>query len=190
MKNYKSLLLFILLAIINDCFSQSTDEITNKSVDIVRWINNFEDNNSPEQIMQGTLQDKVHVEYNQGILTIYSMIWQGSHEPNMIIREIVKLKDISRIEALEKNNGNNVIVDIAIHVQKESISLECKNDNDYQFHRCDFEDKWYDKIGFCSRNLRFKFPKESASEQIERVYKALNELAIINGGKPKIGSMF
>lgn len=190
MKNHKTILLLIISLISFNCFSQSNNEITNESIEIVRWINNFEDHNSPERIMEGTLQDKVHVEYNNGVLIIYSMIWQGTREPIMIIREIFNLKDVIRIEAQERNIDENVIVDISIQVKEGSISMECRNDNQNEFSRCGFENKWFDKVGFCSKNLRFKFPKEFAQDRIERVYKALNELVILNGGNPIIGSKF
>jgi hypothetical protein len=190
MRKIKPILLIILLSISKVSFSQSISEITRKSVEIIQWINNFEDNNSPEKIMQGTFQDKVRIEYNQGTLIIYSMIWKGTREPIMIVRENFKIKDITRIEAQEKTNGDNVIVDIAIFVKEGSISLECKNDNEDQFYRCSFEDKWFDRVGFCSKNLRFKFPKETANSQIERVYKALSDLTVINGGNPKVGSLY
>lgn len=180
---------FSSLLISINCFSQWNNEITNESVEIVRWINNFEDNNSPERIMQGTLQDKVHIEYNNGVLIIYSMIWQGSRAP-ITVREIFNLKDVLRIEAQEKNIDEYVIVNFSIQVKEGSISMECRNDNQQEFSRCAFENKWFDKVGFCSKNLRFKFPKEFAQERIERVYKALNELTILNGGNPKIGSKF
>jgi hypothetical protein len=190
MKNQKTILLLIILLISFKSFAQSNNGIANESVEIVRWINNFEDNNSPERIMEGTLRDKVHVEYNQGVLIIYSMALQGYREPIMIVREIFNIKDVIRIEAQESNINEYVIVDISIQVKEGSIRMECKNDNQIEFSRCGIENKWFDKVGFCSKNLRFKFPKEFAQQRIERVYKALNELVVINGGNPKIGPKF
>ncbi len=190
MKKINLILFIFLLSSSEVSFSQSQVEITKKSVEIIQWINNFEDNNSPERIMQGTFQDKVSLEYNQGTLIIYSMIWMSTREPIMIVREKFNIKDIARIEAQEKTSGENVIVNIAIFVKEGSISLECKNVNEDQFYRCSFEDKWFDRVGFCSKNLRFKFPKETATSQIERVYKALSDLTVINGGNPKVGTLY
>jgi hypothetical protein len=190
MKKIKLYSIIILFSYFNICFSQSNDETNKKSLEIIQWINSFEDNNSPEKIMKGTLQDKVHIEYINGILTIYSMIWQGSREPILSIREIIKINDITRIEAQERNVDNYTVVDIAIFVKEGSISLECKNDNEVQFYKCSFEEKWFEKVGFCSKNLRFKFSKESSETEIKRVYKALSDLCILNGGNPKIGSLY
>ena len=190
MKKIKLISIIILLFCFNICFSQSNDETNKKSLEIIQWINSFEDNNSPERIMKGTLQDKVHTEYSNGILTIYSMIWRGSREPILSVREIIKISDITRIEAQEKNIDNYTVVDIAIFVKEASISLECKNDNELQFYKCSFEEKWFEKIGFCSNNLRFKFSKEASASDIKRVYKALSDLCILNGGNPKIGSLY
>jgi len=189
-KKIKVILTIILLFNSKISFSQSKEETAKKSVEIIQWINSFEDNNSPERIMQGTLQDKVHAEYNNGILTVYSMIWQGSKNPPLYIRDIIKINDITRIEAQEKNFENYTIVDIAIFVKEGSISIECKNDNESQFYKWSFEKKWFEGVGFCSKNLRFKFPKESASTEIKRVYNALSDLCILNGGNPKVGSLY
>jgi len=190
MKKTKLISIIILFFCFNICFSQSNDETNKKSLEIIQWINSFEDNNSPERIMRGTLQDKVHAEYSNGILTIYSMIWQGSREPILSVRAIIKISDITRIEAQERNIDNYTFVDIAIFVKETSISLECKNDNELQFYKCNFEEKWFEKEGFCSKNLRFKFSKESSATEIKRVYKALSDLCILNGGNPKIGSLY
>lgn len=190
MKKIKFVLIILFLTYNKISYSQSNDEITKKSVEIIQWINGFENNNSPERIMKGTLQDKVHVEYNRGILTVYSMIWQGSGQPILSVRETIKINDITRIEAQESNKDNYTIVDIAIFVKKGSISLECKNDNEIQFYKCSFEESWYEKVGYCSTNLRFKFAKELSINEIKRVYKALSDLCTINGGNPKIGSLY
>ncbi|MFN7540286.1 MAG: hypothetical protein ACK5RQ_09585 [Bacteroidota bacterium] len=74
-KNIKIILTILILFNFKICFSQTNEETTKKSMEIIHWINSFEDNNSPERIMQGTLQDKVHTEYYNGFLTVYSMIW-------------------------------------------------------------------------------------------------------------------
>ena len=172
------------------CYSQSNEEISKKSIEIIQWINTFEDNNSVERIMKGTFEDKVYVEYNQGKLIVYSMLWQGSREPIMNLREIIEIKDIIRIEAKKKFSNDNIIADIAIFVKEGSINLECKNRNEVHFYPFSLEKKWFDKVGFCSLNLRFKFSKEIASTQIERVFNALSDLTILNGGNPKIGSLY
>ena len=190
MKRTNSILIIIFLFYFSKCFSQHNDEVNKKSLEIVQWINAFENNNSVERIMKGTMQDKVYAEYSNGILTIYSMLWQGSREPILCVREIIKIKDITRIEAKEKNTDNYTFVDIAIFVKETSISLECKKDYELQFYKSNFEEKWFEKVGFCSLNLRFKFSKESAATEINRVFKALADLCILNGGNPKIGSLY
>lgn len=174
----------------SNCFSQQNDEVYKKSLEIVQWINAFENSNSVERIMQGTMKDKVHVEYSDGILTIYSMLWQGSKEPILHVREIFTIKDIIRIEAKEKNVDNFIIADIAIFVKENSISLECKKDYESEFYKFNFEKKWFEKVGFCSLNLRFKFSKESAATEIKRVFNALADLCFLHGGNPKIGSLY
>jgi hypothetical protein len=190
MKKTKIISIIILFFCFSKCFSQSNDETNKKSLEIIQWINSFEDNNSPERFMKGTMKDKVYAEYSNGILTIYSMLWQGSREPILCVREIIKIKDITRIEAKEKNTDNYTFVDIAIFVKETSISLECKKDYELQFYKSSFEEKWFEKVGFCSLNLRFKFSKESAATETNRVFNALADLCILNGGNPKIGSLY
>jgi hypothetical protein len=179
-------LFIVLLFIYNLSFSQESST----SDEIILWINNFENSNSVERIMQGTLEDKLHLEYKDGYLFICSMLYKMGGQPDYI-RGVLKINDIVRIEAVKKYNGDNIIVTFQICSKKDSIVMECKDSKDSYYSKCDwYDDEMYEKFGFCSSELRFKFPISSANDEIERVYKALKELVILNGGNPRVGSLF
>lgn len=185
------LLIFPFVFLFNNSFAQ--ESISNKteySKEIILWINNFENNNSVERIMQGTTEDKVHLEYKDGFLIINSMLWKIEGQPDYI-RAVLKIQDVVSIEAVKKYNESFVIVAFQICSREDSIIMECKDTKNSFFVKCDwYDDDMYEEFGFCSSELRFKFPTASANDEIERVYRALKELVVFNGGNPRIGSLF
>lgn len=185
--------IFILCSVLSYSHSYSQSNNFDKvgySNDIVLWINNFENSYSVERIMQGTTEDKLNLGYKDGYLFINSMLWKMEGQPDYI-RGVLKIQDIESIEAIKKYNEGNVIVAFQICTREDSIVMECKDSKDSFFSKCDwYDDDMYEEFGFCSSELRFKFPTASANDEIERVYKALKELIVLNGGNPRIGSLF
>ncbi len=172
-------------------FGQQNNSTNSPSaLEIVQWLNNFENAHSPEQIMEGTFSDKVNVSIQDSILTINSMIFEGLSNSPTKIREIFNLKDVKRIEALEKVKDEYVIVEYFIHFEPGKILLECKKENQANFYKCSFADSFYEKYGYTSSNLRFKFTKDKSEEYTQKVYNALETLAKMKGANPKIGSLF
>lgn len=187
----KIVLIFSMVFLYNYSYSQeSNSDKARYSNDIILWINNFENSNSVERIMQGTTEDKVNLGYKEGHLFINSMLWR-MRGPAEYIRGVLIIQNIVSIEAVKKYNEGNVIVSFQICTKKDSFIMECKDSKDSYFSKCDwYDDKMYAEYGFCTSELRFKFPSSSADSEIERVYKALKELVILHGGNPRIGSLF
>lgn len=161
-----------------------------KPEEIIHWINDFEDRNSPERIMQGTLQDKVNIQFENGILVINSMIMRMMSASPLMIKEEIILADIIRVEALKTIKDNYTFVDFAIYTKEGSILMLCKEMSDLNYLECPWSEKYFDEKGFVSKNLRFKFPNSTADNEIDRVYRALTELFNSQGLNPKIGSLF
>jgi hypothetical protein len=185
----------LLLAIIFNCsinhriIAQTNPEAQISTNEIVQWINKFEDYNSPERIMKGTLDDKVNIEINNDNLIINSMIWMSS-EPAIKVKETINIKEIIRIEDLKIVRDEYTFVDFIICSKKGSYKMECKRYDEYNYTRCSFEDKWIEKSGFCSFSLRFKFLNNIAEKETQRVYNALEALMSNYGATPEIGSKF
>jgi hypothetical protein len=185
----KLMLLFISLTT-QLIFSQSNSEI-------IRWLNDFENNNSPERIMRGTFDDKVFLSYANGYLTINSMALgpMSLNGTSSIYnyKIVYKINDIKQIEAIDFEKDGKIIYDIKICTNDmSSIDIYSKKNDDSEYERLSllkFE-KWIEKFGNCSSELRFKFNKEVASKQLQRVYDALFLLAKNHNANPKIGSYF
>jgi hypothetical protein len=172
-------------------YAQSTQKSsTPTAVEIIQWLNNFENANSPERIMEGTFEDKVNLLYQDSILIINSMFFESLSGPPSKIREIFKIKDIKRIEAIQQVKDDFIIVDFQIHFDQGNIKMECKKYNEVNFSQCAGSNSFFEKYGFMSSSLRFKFPKEKCDEYTQKVYQALETLAKIHGANPKIGSLF
>ena len=175
---------------------QSESNLTNqnhqfaKTEEIIHWLNDFEDRNSPERIMQGTLQDKVNIQFENGILEINSMIMRMMSPSPLMIQEDIILVDVIRVEALKSIKDNYTFVDFAIYTKEGSISMQCKEMSDPNYTECPWSDKYFKEKGYVSKNLRFKFPNNIAEKEIDRVYKALTELFNSQGVYPKFGSLF
>lgn len=171
-------------------FSQTNSEIIN-------WLNDFENSNSPERIMEGTLDDKVHLTYDNGYLTINSMVF-GPLSLNGTssiynYKIVYKISDIKQIEAIEFAIESKIIYDIKICTNDiSSIQVYTKKYEDSEYQKLSFLkfERWVDKYGNCSSELRFKFNKEVASKQLQRIYDALLLLAKNHNASPKIGSYF
>lgn len=172
-------------------FSQSNSEI-------IRWLNDFENSNSPESIMEGTFDDKVFLNYDNGYLVINSMrlgpiLLNGTSEIFNIKCEI-KIADITQIEAIELNKGVEIIYDVKICTKStnESIKIYEKKRNDSEYNKLSSVeyDNWIKDFGYCTNELRFKFLRVIAQKQLQRVYDALNQLAKNHNANPKIGSYF
>ena len=158
--------------------------------EIIHWINDFENRNSPERIMEGTMQDKVNLKYENGILIINSMLFRMMSPTPLMIREYIILKDVIRIEALKTTKDDYAFVDFAIYTKEGSINMQCKEISDSYYLECPWKDRYYTEMGYISKNLRFKFPNNLADKEIDRVYNALTELFKSQGLYPKIGSLF
>ena len=184
-------LLFLIFNCINLISAQNTQGSKSPSPkETIQWLNDFEDRNSPERIMQGTLKDKVNLEFENNELIINSIIWRGSNTLPLMTRERLIISDISRIEALKTIKNDFTIVDIIFYSKKGSILIQCKEFNDLNFSKCSWEEKYFLENGYTSSDLRFKFPNNIAQQEIERVYKALESFFNSQGCYPKIGSMF
>lgn len=182
--------MILLLTILNPIIAQETnseEQISNR--EIVQWINNFEDSNSPERIMKGTTDDKTNIDCVGDFLIINSMMWLGT-EPALKIKETINIKDIVRIEDSREVIGDYIFVDFIICSKQGSYKMDCKRYNEYSFTRCSFEEKWVDMQGCCSHSLRFKFLISKADEETQRVYNALKALMKNYGANPKFGSRF
>ncbi len=179
----KHILILITLAL-------SVNSIAQTNKEIIDWLNNFEDRNSPERIMKGTFEDKVNLEYDTGYLIINSMAWQGSSVPPKKLRNIIRIADITKIEALKKVNNGKVIFDINICAKYGSIGILEKESGDRDFKPAKWEQGYFNRFGYCSAEFRLKFPIETANTEVERVYKAFRKLCENHGAYPKIGSLF
>ena len=173
--------LFVLFYLLS--YSQSNSEI-------IRWLNNFEDNNPVEKLMQGTLEDKVNLEYSNGSLIINSMIFNGMSTPPSKVRSIIKIADITQIEAQKSYYNSWVNVDFNICTKPGSIVMQIREPYSFEYKRWSNEVGWYRRYGYCDLNLRFRFYQTNANSQIDRVYNALRTLANNHGANPKIGSIF
>ena len=118
------------------------------------------------------------------------MIFEGLSSSPTKIREIFNLKDVRRIEAIESVKEEYVIVEYFLHFEPGNILLECKKESQAYFSKCSFADSFYEKYGYTSSSLRFKFTKDKSEEYTQKVYKALESLTKMKGGNPKIGSLF
>lgn len=192
----RTLLIFTIPVIITFLISSDystkqdgTEDIHKKSEEIISWINAFEDGHSPERIMKGTFDDKVNLEYEDGILIINTMIWQGGALPIIKVRYKLEICDIQKIEAFDSDKGEYKIVDMMICANKESITMDCKEYKGAHYSKCSFADAFFADKGYCSLGLRFKFYSESESNT-KRVYNALETLARLHGASPTVGSMF
>ena len=188
MKRYLSILILFTTQFI---FSQTNTEI-------IRWLNDFENSNSPERILEGTFDNKVFLSYDNGYLTINSMglgpmLLNGTSTIYNIKCEI-KIADITQIEAIELNNGGEIIYDIKICTKtiNESIKIYSKKRNDSEYNKLSSVeyDSWIEDFGYCTNELRYKFLKVIAPKQLQRIYDALSQLAKNHNANPKIGSYF
>jgi hypothetical protein len=186
----KRLLILSISLISQLIFSQTNSEI-------IDWLNDFENSNSPERIMQGTFDDKVNLTYDNGYLTINSMVFgpmslNGSSSIYNY-KIVYKISDIKQIEAIEFVKEDKIIYDIKICTNDIStIQVFTKNYKDSVYEKLSFLkfERWVEKYGNCSSELRFKFNKEVASKQLQRIYDALLLLARNHNASPKIGSYF
>lgn len=185
----KLLILFIILTP-QLIFSQTNSEIIN-------WLNDFENSNSPERIMQGTFNDKVNLSYDNGYLTINSMVFgpMSLNGTSSIYnyKIVYKIVDIKQIEAIEFEKESKIIYDVKICTNDiSSIQVYTKKYEDSEYEKLNFLkfERWIEKYGNCSSELRFKFNKEVASKQLQRIYDALLLLAKNHNANPKIGSYF
>jgi hypothetical protein len=170
----------------SSCLSQETPT----AIEIIQWLNNFEDSNSVERIMEGTLEDKVNLHYEDSLLTINSMYFGSISGPPSKIREVFLIKDIKQIEAFPSIRGEFTIVEIYIKLDPGKIKLECKKYDHVYFTQCEFCNSRFEKYGYTSMALRFKFPNSKSEEYTQKVYNALEKLAKMHGANPKIGSIF
>jgi hypothetical protein len=168
----------------------SLSQETPTANEIIQWLNNFEDSNSPEAIMEGTFEDKVNLHYQDSTLTINSMFFGSISGPSSRIREVFLIKDIKQIEAFPRVKGDFTIVDIYIRFDPGKIKLECKKYEEVYFTECEFCTFRFEKYGYTSMALRFKFPNSKSEEYTQKVYNALEKLAKMHGANPKIGSIF
>ena len=157
---------------------------------IVLWLNSFEDSNSPERIMAGTTEDKVFLEYQDSILIINSMVQSPFGGYPSKIKTYIRINNIIQIEAKEKIYGNNIICDLYICTKPNSIKMYWKNTGDKDFVVFPIEQKMLEKNGYCSTELRFKFPSSNSQDEIDRIYNALKQLCKNHGSEPKIGPYF
>ena len=188
MKRY--LLLFILL-MTQFIFSQTNSEI-------IRWLNDFENSNSPSRIMPGTFDDKVFLTYDNGYLTINvseigPMLIDGTSSIYNY-KFVIKVEDIIQIEAIELNKADYIFYDIKICTKTTNESLEIyrkiRNNSEYNVLSASEYQRWVGQFGYCSDQLRYKFSKDIAPKQLQRVYDALNQLAKNHNANPKIGSYY
>jgi|GEM_PF-5013326 len=163
---------------------------TPTAIEIIQWLNNFEDSNSIERIMEGTFEDKVNLHYEDSVLTINSMYFGSISGPPSKIREVFLIKDIKQIEAFPTIKGDFTIVEIFIKFDPGKIKLECKKYDEAYFKECEHCSSFFAKHGFISSSLRFKFPNSKSEEYTQKVYTALEKLAKMHGANPKIGSIF
>ena len=170
----------------SSCLSQETPTAN----EIIQWLNNFEDSNSPESIMEGTFEVKVNLHYQDSTLTINSMFFGSISGPSSRIREVFLIKDIKQIEAFPRIKGDFTVVDIYIRFDPGKIKLECKGYDEAYFKECEHCSSFFAKHGFISSSLRFKFPNSQSEEYTQKVYNALEKLAKMHGANPKIGSIF
>ena len=178
----KYLVVFLTIVVFNMTIAQSNE-------DIINWLNNFEDRNSPERIMKGTFEDKVNLDYKDGELIVNSMVYRGSSTPAMKTRTIIKVSEITQIEALKTVKDNFTIYDINICANPGAIDILIKDANN-NFKSATWANKYFEQKGYCTSEYRLKFSINSAKEEIERVYNAFRKLSENHGINPKIGSLF
>lgn len=168
--------------------------------EIISWLNDFEDNNSPQRIMEGTFDDKVFLEYQtEGNLIINSMVYgplsfYNSKIPIYKYKCKIKISDIIQIEAIESEKGNFIFYDIKICTKPSSDSMKIlrMKDNESVFNEFlpqEYEN-YTERFGWCWSELRFKFQKEIAKNQLLRIYKSFTQLSKNHNINPKIGSYF
>jgi hypothetical protein len=148
--------------------------------------------------MKGTLEDKVFLVYNNGLLVINSMAYGplkfNGESPIYKYRCIINIADITQIEGIERQIEDYVFYDIKICTKQSTNSLNIlrMKDDESNFNRLPFlaYEKYVEKFGSCWAELRFKFPKNIAKDQLSRIYKAFSQLAKNHNTNPKIGSYF
>ena len=157
--------------------------------EIIRWLNEFEDRNAVEKILQGTFENKVVLECNNGNLIIKELSY-NVFGPPFRFKTIIKIADITRIEALKSGSKNFTGYDVNICSKPESIQLLQLNDKTGVYSKASIADELYEEHGSCDSGIRVQFPSDIAEKEIQRVYKALSDLCKNHGAEPKIGSLY
>ena len=135
------------------------------------------------------VENKVVLECKNGDLIVNSMSF-NVFGPPLRFKAIIKISDITRIEAL-KSIGKDVIgYDLNICTNQESIQLLQLDEKTGEYSKASFADKMFERNGFCNAEIRLKFPTDVSEKEIQRVYKALSDLCENHGAEPKIGSLY
>jgi hypothetical protein len=177
------ILLLLLLFSFSNSYNQSNSEI-------LTFLNMFENVNAVERYAKGKFKEKVSLEYKDGNLIINSFIYLGKSTPGLVVRSIIKISDITRIEASKEYYNNMTYVDFYICAKPGSINIQEQERYNSRYKTWSNESLWFKKNGYCDSEIRLKFPSDIADSQIDRVYNALEALAKNHGAKPKIGSLF
>ena len=185
MKKYLSL--FIILFFSNQIQSQTP-------IEIIGWINDFENNYATERILDRTTIDKVVLKYyeseGKGYLVVRTHSYNGSSNPP-IIDTYIDLSKVVRISADPTIHGNSAFCDVKICTAEDGIWMLLKMPDSNRW--VNFPDeKFLKEHGYCNSEIRLSLRgrADDAKEILERITNALVKLSKMHGSNPAIGPLF
>tara|TARA_X000000950_G_C13705912_1_gene574107 strand:+ start:269 stop:829 length:561 start_codon:yes stop_codon:yes gene_type:complete len=186
MKKYFSL--FIVIFFSTQIYSQTP-------LEIVAWINDFENNYATERILDRTTIDKVVLSYKKlsgkDILIVRTHSYNGTSNPP-IIDTYIDLSKVVRISAEPTIRGNDAFCDVKICTSEDGIGIILKMPDSDKWVTFPGEKEFLEKQGYCNSEIRLSLYDRAADAEklLERITNALVTLSKMYGSNPAIGPLF
>ena len=186
MKNYFSV--FIL-------FFFSTQIQSQTSLEIIAWINDFENNYATERILDRTTIDKVVLSYEKfsgkDILIVRTHIYNGTSNPP-IMDTYIDLSKVVRISADPRIRGDDAFCDVKICTSEDGSNVILKMPDSDEWVTFPGEKEFLEKQAYCNSEIRLSLYNRAADAEklLERITSALVALSKMHGSNPAIGPLF
>ena len=190
----KKLLLIFAFFFINQIQSQTP-------LEIIAWINDFENKYATERILDKTTIDKVVLRYlkaqdpgntmGRDFLIVRTHSYNGSSNPP-IIDTYIDLSKVIRISADPTIRGNSAFCDVKICTAEDGIFVALKMPNSNGWAEFPDMKEFLKKQGYCDSEIRLTLRDRAADAKkiLERITNALVTLSKMHGSNPAIGPLF
>lgn len=164
-------------------------------LEIIGWINDFENNYATERILDKTTIDKVVLRYQKisgrDILVVRTHTYNGTSNPP-IIDTYIDLSSVVRISADPRIRGGNTFCDVKICTSEGGQVSYLKMPQSDEWVIFPGWKEFIEKQGYCNSEIRLSIYESAtdAKKLLERITNALVTLCKMHGSDPAIGPLF